>query len=45
MNRQEAILIRRKAEDQLAETQRTGGYSAPGAQGQKHRKCELHGKL
>ena len=45
MNRREAILVRRKAEDQPADTQRTGGYSPPGAQRQKHRKSELNGKL
>jgi len=37
MTSREATFVTRKAEDQPAEIERTGGYGAPRTQGQNHR--------
>ena len=45
MNSRETIFVRRKAEEQLIETEKAEGYPASGRQGQIHRKKKLNEKL
>ena len=45
MMSREATFVTRKAEDRLAEPERTVRYATPRAQGKNHRKKELNGEL
>jgi hypothetical protein len=45
MTSRDATSVTSKAEDRPAEPERTGGYAAPRAQEQNHRKRERNGEL
>jgi len=45
MSSREATFVMRKAKDRPAESERTGDYASPRAQGQNHRKRDLNEEL